>query len=662
MPVPLLLAAGGVAGLTWFYCCTPVGRWLAGHDGKDRTNATWSMHGEAPAPGAKRHRPFWHRPQWQRFLIRHAEALAPVLLGLGWWKARPWLTGIAITAAAVLLVTGAALLAAFLRRLPQHLAYVRPAHKALHRDFGQPPRARPGSWITRSRDGTRARLAIRPGGNLTKPADESRVGTAAIQLLGINDGTAHWRHGGKTPHLLLLGHKPLPPAVTWPEVEQDARGLPFGSVLLGPGWDERHEVICIPDGDPHGFCSYCSRYGKTTTARSWAAQLAAQGWLILICDAHFNSHPWAVGMPNVRVARTPADLTRAWLWAGAEGTRRAKDSLRRTSPDGSVQPSPWPHIGIVGEELGLQLPMLTGEHRRTSGRNNPGRAPALDGLTNVQHSGAGQGLHMLGIAQIARDDTLGGRGGRENHAYSMFCNPSPQAERMFGLTPGAVPKTRIRGRVHIRRDDMRPCQIAEMTNKQARAYALSGSVASWADYPGPPPFDYEDEDQADAASERAWEEGPANPGWRAWVVHDDGASDAASDADAASLPDAASRAALGAGRRRACDDPRRGCGLEVVREWAVGPPAPAELEWREAARELGAASRLAVAASAAVVPVTLRAGALGLGLAYNRLRTMRDRGRLAGCEVPGMVDPYGAKYYDLAALADLVGPAEGRAA
>jgi hypothetical protein len=621
----VLAATGGVALLTWFYCATPPGKWLAGHDGADRTNATWTMHGEAAAPGAKRHRRFWHRPQWQRFLIRHAELLTPVLLGLAWWKARPVLITGGLATLALALIVAAVITAAALRRLPQHLAYVRPTHKALHRDFGQPARAKPGSWITRDRAGTKAKLLIRPGGNLTKPADEQRVGVAAAQLLGINDATPHWRHGGKTPHLLLLGHRPLPEAVTWPEVEQDARALPSGSVLLGPGWDDHMEVINPLDGDPHGFASFASRYGKTTSARTAGAQLAGQGWLVLICDAHFNSHPWAVGLPNVRVARTPADLTAAWIWAGQEATRRAKDSLARTSPDGSVAPSPWPHLFIIGEELGLQLPMLGAWHRQQTRRNTPGRAPALDGLTAVQHAGAGQGLHLYGIAQVARDDTLGGRGGRENHAFALFCNPSPQAERMFGLTPGAVAKTRIKGRVTIRRDDLRPCQIAEMTNVQARQIALSGA-ARWADYPGPPPFDYED-GATGAEPDDA-------PQWTATVV---GVRSVQQQRAAAACSSSVQQPAR-------VMTPEGGCDLGFA---AGGPVVPG------AARELGAAHRWAVESRAAVVPVPLRAAAEGLGVPLGKLRGMRDRGQLDDCLAPGLGDKR-AKLYDLAALADRV--------
>jgi hypothetical protein len=457
-------------------------RWLTGHPwhGKAITDAGWLR------PGSKAFTPtghaprFHYRPRWQRAVIRSGSALATLVLVLA-WASYPAVTRWFVIFVSLFLCIFAGWRAWRGWQSRQHRkSFVYPLHKALAPLTGVPLPARPGSWLAIEPDRSRAVIALPPGFEFD-PKMQQRILAIASAKLGLEAPDPEWRKVGPRPELVLTASQPPPALVTLADIMPAIEAAKRDELVWGLG--KRRKVVknSLSGDSPHIGLSMGSGAGKSATARALLAQMLYHGAIGLILDYKMISHQWAKDLPNVVIARRPAEIHAALVWLGGEGgelERRNEVALAGSDIEGNVHAVVGPRLIVICEELNATMSRLRKYWNHVRAKDDPKRSPALDGLDAASFMGRQVECHIAYIGQRLSVKAAGGDGdARENIGLFAFGRYSPSNWKMLAGDHPMPPKSLAPGRLQVVAGGVTEVQAVKMSAREARHLALAGTVS-----------------------------------------------------------------------------------------------------------------------------------------------------------------------------------------
>lgn len=191
------------------------------------------------------------------------------------------------------------------------------------------------------------------------------------------------------PYSGLGGHSSdIPEFVTI----DDAPDPEESSVFLGVG-TKGPESVNLDSGSPHILVNAPTNLGKSTVARSLAAQRLSLGDLVVVLDRKMHSHAWARPLaPLVHYADTVELIGAALVNLGAELDRR-----NRLVRDSAGPVDVGPRIIVIFEETNATLNRLK-ELDRSAVQGGRG---ALDAFADLVFMGRAVKMHVIAFAQLA---------------------------------------------------------------------------------------------------------------------------------------------------------------------------------------------------------------------------------------------------------------------
>lgn len=361
------------------------------------------------------------------------------------------------------------------RRRSHHRRWVRPAYLAAREIAGWPD-GQAAKWLTVAPDRS-AVTARLPVGWKGEAGEQARLSQVLATRVGIESPVVRWELAGHAPRL-ELAKSPPPPGKT---VLADALGALARAKddewVWGRGKRGAWVTTSLSGDSPHAALSMGSGAGKSVTARWLLAQMLHRGAIGLILDIKWISHMWADGLPNVFIARRPAEIHAALLWLGGEVARRNEVALAGADIDGRVHASVGPRLIVVCEEMNATANALRAHWKDAREAGDPARSPALDALDAASFMGRQVLVNLLYIAQRLSARATGGGDGRENIGVIAFGRYSASAWRMLAPDYPMPPRSMTPGRIQVVSDEVRECQAVLTTAAEAREYALSGTVS-----------------------------------------------------------------------------------------------------------------------------------------------------------------------------------------
>lgn len=462
--------AHGLGVLLW--------RWLSGmpHHGEPLTDAGWGRPGARALTQTGHARRFWYRPRQVRAAWRAGGTLA-VLLVLWGLLAAPVATLAALgLCAAAGAAWGCWRAWRWAREWRHRRAWVAPAHLVAAPLVGLSPASDPRGWLTVAPDRSLVVAALPPRWN-PSPEDKKRLAGTLSAKLGLEAPEARWMLAGPSPRLEITQSAPPPPRVSLADVRERLDKLKPDELLWGLGKRAAPVTSSLSGDSPHLGLSMGSGAGKSVTARSLLAQMLYRGAIGLILDVKWISHMWADGLPNVSIARRPAEIHAALMWLGREVGRRNEVALAGADIDGTVHATVGPRLIVVAEELNATAAALRAYWKDVRAKDDPARSPALDALDGASFMGRQVLTNVVYIGQRLSAKAVGSGDARENIGVLCFGRYSPSNWRMLAPDFPMPPKSLAPGRLQIVSDAVRECQGVLMTAAEARQLAVSGTVA-----------------------------------------------------------------------------------------------------------------------------------------------------------------------------------------
>ena len=370
------------------------------------------------------------------------------------------------------------------QRWQHYRKWMRPAHLGAC-DVAQIPRGRrPGSWLEVARDRSWAKAQLPPGW----PADDrdkQRLVAILTAKLGMEADSA-WRLAGPKPMLELTASQPPPVRVALADVRAAVESARADESVWGLGRKSAVVKTSLSSDSPHYGLSMGSGAGKSVTARALGAQVLYHGGIVLILDYKMISHQWAQGLPNVVIARRPAEIHAALCWLGGDPTRGITGELERRNEvalagadmEGNVRAMVGPRLLVICEELNATVSRLRAYWRQTRDSDDPVRSPALDALDAASFMGRQVKVNILYIGQRLSVKASGGDGdARENVGVIGFGRYSASNWKMLAPDFPMPQKSLAPGRIQVVSSKVRETQAVFMTAAEARELATAGTVA-----------------------------------------------------------------------------------------------------------------------------------------------------------------------------------------
>jgi len=473
------------------------GRFFAGHalDGVPRTDAGLFRRGVKPLTKTGYATRWAHLRHIERTGIRLACVVLIVATCIG------LATDATATAAALLACATAGLGFGIwwarhqVREMAHTRKYVRPLHVALAPQIGHALAIRPKGWLTIPRDfsqveGSQIRLGL-PAGFLGTAEAKRIIMTALTDKLAIEDGSLTFHTVGPEPYALITTSTPPPDKVTFsdPDVRAAIEAACESAPLIGLG-RARCKICADWDADsPHALMSAGSGGGKSTVIRCLFCQGLHHGALGIVLDLKRMSQAWARGLPNVIYCRSIAEIHNMLIALGAEVERRNELADELADDDGNIPDEAYAEIGqrieIVCEEMNATINRLNAHWRKIKAKNDPSVSPAVEALGDVLFMGRAVRVNVLAVAQMMTARALGGPEARENFATRILARYTMNAWKMLVPEVWPMPKSsRHLGRVQVVNAGVaRETQVVFFTPKEAREWALSGSVSRIVDTP-----------------------------------------------------------------------------------------------------------------------------------------------------------------------------------
>jgi len=470
---------------------TIAARHLTGHTltGTHLTDAGWFSPATAkPArTNTGRTRRFWYLPRAHR-MARRCARYAVIVLLLVIWKDLPFREACLITVAVLAAAGGWAGWRAWTRlsERKHHRTWVKPLHLVAAHQVGLPIAADPRSWLEIAPDRSYARLEL-PQGYNPKPDDQKHLVATVIGKLGMESPEPRWMLAGPRPVLELVASSPPPREVLLKDVRSQFDAVKPDELVWGIGKHGTLITTSLSADSPHIGLSIGSGGGKSRAARSLLSQMLYRGSLGIILDVKMVSQHWAAWsgqLPNVIIARTPAEIHQVVLWLAIELTRRNAKAVEYGDAEGNVPPDLiptviGPRIITVGEELNATMGLLRAYWRQARDpKTDPVRSPALHAMDGLSFMGRQANMNLVCIGQRLSVKGLGGDGDmKENIGTIALGRYSPSNWRMNAEDFPMPPKSTIPGRLQIVTDKVREVQGINMTALEARQLATAGAVA-----------------------------------------------------------------------------------------------------------------------------------------------------------------------------------------
>ena len=461
----------GVHRLVW--------HWVSGlpWHGREMTDAGWSRPGTKAFTRNGHARRWWYRPRRVRAAWRSGWTAAALAALYGMIHA-PALTVDAIEGAAAAAVLGSVLGAVYWWRGWSHRRqWVRPAHLVAAPVVGLPLATDPAEWLIISRDRSRVVIMLPPSWK-GEAAERTRLVDVVSGRLALSAPEVHWALQGPKPRVELTQSVPPPSLVTLADVMAALDAAKDDELVWGLGRKVTVVKSSLSGDSPHVGLSMGSGAGKSVTARSLLAQQLRRGAVGLVLDIKLISHQWAANLPNVVIARRPAEIHEALLWLGAEVDRRNEVALAGADEDGNVNADVGPRIIVVAEELNATMDRLRAYWRDIRTKDDPKRSPAIGALDAASFTGRQVKVNIVYIGQRLSDKATGGGGdARENIGVIAFGRWRPSTWKMLAGDHPMPAKNLTPGRIQVVSDSVRECQGIKMTAAEARQLALSGVVS-----------------------------------------------------------------------------------------------------------------------------------------------------------------------------------------
>ena len=413
-------------------------------------------------------------------------------LALGWWRWRAgteWVLGIAAGTAAGALAVWAAWT---VRMWEHHREKEFPLHVALAPVLGIPLTTRPREWLEIPVDyatNTEAEVVIYPPGDFTgSDADRQAVTrTVTAKLPEIEAPDAQWNLGGREPHIIFTHSQPPPALVTWENVAEHVKGASASELVIGIGKRDQLITRSLKSDSPHLLISMGSGGGKSNLAAFLLVQALMRGWIALILDAKYMSHPWAYKdmdaeyglLPNIGYVRRTDQLHAAMAWLGKEFEQRTQEADKVINAKGDFLGPIGSPLLIIAEEMNMASDRLKAYWADTREKGDPRKSPAFTGFNAVSCGGRGVGMHLVTIAQQGRSDVVGGGAARENMGLRFLARYTANSWKMLAGDLPMPPSPEVDGRIQcVAGASVAEVQVPLMDFEQVRELAMSGTVTS----------------------------------------------------------------------------------------------------------------------------------------------------------------------------------------
>lgn len=453
--------------------------WLSGlpWHGEEVTDAGWSRPGTKAFTRNGHARRWWYRPRRVRAAWRTgatAVALA-ILWGLVY---APAVTVPAIEGAAAAVILGAVLGAVYWWRGWSHRRqWVRPTHLVAAPVVGLPVATDPAEWLIIPRDRSRVVIMLPPAWK-GEAAERQRLVEVVSGRLALDAAEVRWALTGPKPRLELTQSVPPPSKVTLADAMPHLERAKDDEMVWGIGRKSAVVKSSLSADSPHFGLSMGSGAGKSVTARSLLAQQLHRGAIGLVLDIKLISHQWAANLPNVVIARRPAEIHAALIWLGEEVDRRNEVALAGADEDGNVNADVGPRIIVVAEELNATMARLKSYWRDIRTKDDPKRSPAIEALDAASFTGRQVLTNIVYIGQRLSDKATGGGGdARENIGVIAFGRWRASTWKMLAPDHPMPGKNLTPGRLQVVSDRVQEAQGIFMTPAEGREYAVSGAVS-----------------------------------------------------------------------------------------------------------------------------------------------------------------------------------------
>lgn len=454
-------------------------RWLTGeaHHGRPLTDAGWARPGTRALTQTGHARRWWYRPRWVRTAVRtgFAAFVLLVLWGLLTAPAATLLTLLAVAGLGLALGTAAAV--AWIRATKHRRTWIKPAHLVAAPLVGLPTASNPAAWLDVAADRSRVVAQLPPAWQ-ADAATKARLVEVLTSRLAIEAPEVRWALAGPKPHLELTQSAPLPSLVALGDVLAAIKAAKPDELVWGIG--KRGVVVksSLSGDSPHVGLSMGSGAGKSITARSLLAQMLHRGAIGLILDIKWISHMWADDLPNVSIARRPAEIHAALLWLGAEVARRNEVALAGADIEGQVHATVGPRLIVICEEMNATANALRSYWKEIRGKDDPARSPALDALDGASFMGRQVLTNLVYIGQRLSAKAVGSGDARENIGVIAFARYSASNWKMLAGDFPMPPKNLTPGRLQVVSAAVREAQGIKLSAGEARELALSGAVSA----------------------------------------------------------------------------------------------------------------------------------------------------------------------------------------
>jgi len=360
-----------------------------------------------------------------------------------------------------------------------YLQWVRPLHLAVHHLLGWDDGKRPGSYITIPRDRAETGVVVGfPPGFDLKDTHCQAVENVIRRKLDLGEVVTTWVAAGRHQYLMLRTKDPMPEWAFYrdPAIRALVAQAKPTAPVVGVTRGGKPVTVDLESESPHVMLSAGSGAGKSATLRALAAQLMANGALVMCIDVKRRSHPWLYGLPGVHYARDVGEINNVLVKLAAEGDKRN----RAWDDVGIDDPAPYvgPRIILLCEEMTATTKKLRRWWKANRTSSDPTTSPAVDALEDIACMGRQAAIHLITVAQMATAKSIGGPETRENFAIRIMARYTKRAWEMLVPECTFTPASSHEGWMQVCVGGVATeTQGVFMTEHEARALATAGATA-----------------------------------------------------------------------------------------------------------------------------------------------------------------------------------------
>lgn len=359
-----------------------------------------------------------------------------------------------------------------------YAAYHRPLHHTLTELLGDTPR---DLAIAADRSAVSFGVPLHFTGT---DKEREAIQRAVVEKVGLDDPEVTWQLRGRKP-CVTFGRRYHPPGmVHLADVMADIEAAKWHECVWGIAARDARVITSVDADAPMTGLSMGTGKGKSTVARNALAQFLYHGGLGVVLDYKMFSQRWALDLPNVLYAKTPAQIHATLLWLEGEVKRRNEIADGSADIDGNVTADVGAPIYVVCEELNATQGKLAKYWRSIREKGDPARSPAAEALDELLFIGRQVKVFVLLIGQRLSVKAVSGSGGggdaRENIGCYLMCDPSPATFKMIGWDHPLPPAAGHRGRIQVvTAMSVRETQGVLVTGQQAQKLAMAGTPTTW---------------------------------------------------------------------------------------------------------------------------------------------------------------------------------------